>query len=514
MTEDKEIEDFLLSHESFVRPPILGEGDVLGEWRITAFLGRGGSAEVYRASHVKLGAVVAIKVLVRETESARLRFVEEARLLALSLGDILPRFYGYGDRGGRPYIVEEYLEPAELPAKDSEVAAFLLRICEGIGVLHGRGLVHRDLKPQNIMRRARTGEPVLIDLGLVKNADAGSSVGQESVSIVEGRAVAVGTPGFSAPEQFTGGAVTPATDVHALGAIANACFGGKPPFFWRTIIRRATSSILGQRYETAAALADAIRHRQRIAVFALLGLFGLVFVAALSLVSTGVKKTETTDVASSGEVVHKQDVHVDSPGPEKSNANADMVSFMQQMQEAMLGIESKRRRRETVCAVWNDEIDLTEADGCKVIKVWLDDRIVTVRDPVRIEGPAQVYVMGPGTLDVDLFGTTNVSVRIMNKGALLNRTTKDSKDSGIRYTVGNECYLNFVNLDWPKGKGLPNIAAEGELSMIDYRGPTIYRDAQIKRYRFLDKALREDEENRRKARSLKGFGIQDEVKGF
>ena len=100
MTEDKEIEDFLLSHESFVRPPILGEGDVLGEWRITAFLGRGGSAEVYRASHVKLGAVVAIKVLVRETESARLRFVEEARLLALSLGDILPRFYGYGDRGG------------------------------------------------------------------------------------------------------------------------------------------------------------------------------------------------------------------------------------------------------------------------------------------------------------------------------------------------------------------------------------------------------------------------------
>ena len=102
----------------------------------------------------------------------------------------------------------------------------------------------------------------------------------------------------------------------------------------------------------------------------------------------------------------------------------------------------------------------------------------------------------------------------MNKGALLNRTTKASKDSGIRYTVGNECYLNFVNLDWPKGKGLPNIAAEGELSMIDYRGPTIYRGAQIKRYRFLDKALREDEENRRKARSLKGFGIQDEVKGF
>ena len=55
-----------------------------------------------------------------------------------------------------------------------------------------------------------------------------------------------------------------------------------------------------------------------------------------------------------------------------------------QMQEAMLGIESKGRRRETVCAVWNDEIDLTEADGCKVIKVWLDDRIVTVRDLYRI----------------------------------------------------------------------------------------------------------------------------------
>ena len=513
MADNEEIEDFLAAHDPFVRQPLVGAGEVFGEWRITAFLGRGGSAEVYRAVHVRLETVVAIKVLVRETENSRHRFVEEARLLSQSLGDVFPRFYGYSEREGRPYMVEEYLEPYDLPVKDRDVAAFLLRICEGVGILHGKGLIHRDLKPQNIMRRVQTGDPVLIDLGLIKNAEGGSSAGLESVSIVDGRAVAVGTPGFSAPEQFTGGAVTPATDVHALGAIANACFAGRPPFLWRGIIRRATSSIPGQRYETPDALARAIRHRRHIGSLGLLILSALTFVGALVLALSGPGKSVAVEVESPEEGVRKQE-DVGSPMSEKRNANADKVSFMQQIQEAMLGIESKGLRRQTVESAWKDVAEETETNGCRVVKVWLDDRIVTVRDPIFIEGPARAYIMGPGTLDADLTGTSNVAVRIMNRGVLLNRTKCEHSDSDMSYTVGDECYLNFVNLDWPKEKSLRKIAAEGELSMIDYRGPLLYRDAQIKRYRFLDKALREDEENRRKARSLKGFGIQDEVKGF
>lgn len=159
MASDREVEDFLTSHGPFVPPPHFREGEVFGEWRITAFLGRGGSAEVYRAVHEKSGDVVAIKVLVRATRSARARFTEEARLLSLSPGEAFPRFHGFAERDGWPYIVEECLEPFDLPVRDREVASFLLRLCAYVGGLHARGLVHRDLKPQNIMRRTGGCDP-------------------------------------------------------------------------------------------------------------------------------------------------------------------------------------------------------------------------------------------------------------------------------------------------------------------------------------------------------------------
>lgn len=65
--------------------------------------------------------------------------------------------------------------------------------------------------------------------------------------------------------------------------------------------------------------------------------------------------------------------------------------------------------------------------------------------------------------------------------------------TGIRYVVDNGCYLNFVNQDWPKGRSLPHVTVGGEMSMLDYGGPTTYRDAQIKHYRSLEKALQKGE---------------------
>ena len=258
---DGEIEGFIRSHGPFESPPLLTNGESVGEWTIRAFLGRGGSAEVYRAENKTTGIVAALKVLCRSDDRTRERFRREAQLVAEIGSSTFPKFYGAGGADGRFYIAEELLEPMPLPKTDAAVARFVLAVAAGVEELHRRGFVHRDIKPRNVMMRPATGESVLIDMGLAKEGEDASQICNDTVSVVDGRAVGVGTPGFSAPEQFAGGKISPATDIHALGMLANVCFGGKPPSAWAKIIRRSTSSIPEQRYATVSEFARAVRHR-------------------------------------------------------------------------------------------------------------------------------------------------------------------------------------------------------------------------------------------------------------
>ena len=236
-------------------------GTEFGDWRLTAFIAKGGMAEVYCAEHKTLGTAAAVKVLSEPlTDSRRARFRREARILAELKERSFPAFYAYGEAAGRPYLAEELLEPGELPSGDGARAKYLLALCGGLKSLHARGVVHRDLKPANILFRGN-GEPVIVDLGLAKSVSA--PVVPDGVSIVDGRAVGVGTPEYAAPEQFTGGDITPAADVHALGVLAEKLLesGGGGASCWRRIIRRATSSIAAERYQSVGALAAAIRRR-------------------------------------------------------------------------------------------------------------------------------------------------------------------------------------------------------------------------------------------------------------
>jgi serine/threonine protein kinase len=245
--------------------PLWREGREAGEWTVAGFVGRGGSAEVYCARHRRLGTEAVLKVLWRDGEGPRERFDRETRFLMEGPGRAFPAFYGAGVEEGRPWMAMELLEEYPLPKCDADVAAYLLDVARGVEELHRRGWVHRDLKPRNILRRASDGHAVLIDFGLLKRAGedaaAETAAGRESPSVVDGREVGVGTPGYAAPEQFAGGAATPASDVHALGMLADECFGGKPPRAWERIIRRATGSLPRQRYADAAAMARAIRRR-------------------------------------------------------------------------------------------------------------------------------------------------------------------------------------------------------------------------------------------------------------
>ncbi len=248
------------------------KGEVFGDWEIIAFIGKGGTSEVYRARHILLGTFAAIKILMKE--KAAEHFLDEARILSVVKEECFPHFYTYGEAHGHKYYTIEILEPGELPRTDEKIAEYLCAVARGVGELHKMGFVHRDLKPQNIL--FRKGRPVLIDFGLVERE--GSQ--EEKVA---------GTPLYAAPEQFIGAAITSAVDIHALGVLADQCFGGKVPRFWEKIISRATSSIPKRRYQSAEEFIHAVRLRKATRFAA--GVAGVIIGAAVlgGLIYEGMK---------------------------------------------------------------------------------------------------------------------------------------------------------------------------------------------------------------------------------
>ena len=259
-------------------------GTSVGEWKIVTFVGAGLSAEVYRVRNVRYGHDGALKLLVDGSRGLRERFLAEADALRFLTLTALPRFMGAGTHEGAPYYVMEYLQPLPEPMPRSDVPRFLNRVAKAVQMLHEAGYIHRDLKPGNILRR-RSGEPVLIDLGLIKRRGTGVTdpivrIGR-GISIIDGKPVGVGTLDYAAPEQLLKGEASVQSDIFALGKILRALYEGRPPHCLKAVIRRATRELPGDRYESANDFAAAIRHRNR-PFFALLGVLVLAGGAVLS----------------------------------------------------------------------------------------------------------------------------------------------------------------------------------------------------------------------------------------
>jgi len=194
----------------------------LGKYDILEELGRGGFGIVYKARDLSLDRVVALKVLhpqLTVDPSFLERFRKEARALARVNHPNVVTIHEIGELEGRVYIAMEYLPRGSLadrlkegPMSLDEAIKITTEVGSGLGAGHDEGLVHRDVKPGNILFNKR-GEAVVADFGLAKALQISSSSVQSSIGMV-------GTPYYRAPELWRGSPPpTPATDVYSLGCV-------------------------------------------------------------------------------------------------------------------------------------------------------------------------------------------------------------------------------------------------------------------------------------------------------
>jgi len=217
-------------------PPI-DAGTVLAErYRLDGLLGRGGMGEVWEGRDLRLERAVAIKLILPHRVSdadAVARFLREARAAAALSHPGITTVHDVGQattaQGPMPFLVMERLHGESLAARlergalEPEAAADLgAALLEALAVAHGAGIVHRDIKPDNVFLRAPEGRPTLLDFGVARVIDGGD----QATLTREGQSV--GTPLYMAPEQLTGAPAGPAADLYAVGAMLYEAVTGRP----------------------------------------------------------------------------------------------------------------------------------------------------------------------------------------------------------------------------------------------------------------------------------------------
>jgi len=219
---------------------LISQPRLAGRYELVRPLGHGAMAVVDLANDVELERPVALKRLAENLardDELRTRFIREARLAARLSHPNVVRVFDVGEEDGRPFIAMEYVAGGTLAdlverrgsLPPAETATLGMQACAALAAAHAAGLVHRDVKPQNLL---------LGTDGVLKLGDFGIAAGHEGTRLtLEG--TVLGTAGYLAPEQARGEQVTAAADLYALGAVLYELLAGEPPH------RAATLAELG-----------------------------------------------------------------------------------------------------------------------------------------------------------------------------------------------------------------------------------------------------------------------------
>lgn len=218
-------------------------GSRVGEYEIQGEIGRGGMGVVYRAWQQSLQRTVALKMIpnaafASSQDIARLR-IEALAAARLQHPNIVP-VYDVGEQDGQPWFSMQFVDGVTLsqrlsngPLPPRDAVALLIPVVEAIGAAHRAGVLHRDVKPANILI-ARDGTPFVTDFGLAKrvsHAGNAASVSGDLHSLTQSGAI-LGTPAWMSPEQASGqtDSIDVAADIYSLGAVLFAMLTGRPPF--------------------------------------------------------------------------------------------------------------------------------------------------------------------------------------------------------------------------------------------------------------------------------------------
>jgi serine/threonine-protein kinase len=261
--------------------------ELIGEYRVTGFLGEGGMGEVYLGLHEKLGRPAAIKILgaAASDPTFKTRFFNEARVQAGLHHPNIAALYDFREEAGQLFIFMEFVDGESLEdlikrrafTVDETLEVFGA-ICEAIAYIHRNGVVHRDIKSQNV-KVSSAGVVKLLDFGIAKDS---ASHGLTQTGGV------IGTPTYLSPEQLSGQPATARADIWALGVLLYEMLTGRPPFQGDTLgglvlqisnaefaapetinpavsrevaglVRKCLKKDPGSRYQTADELAEAVR---------------------------------------------------------------------------------------------------------------------------------------------------------------------------------------------------------------------------------------------------------------
>ena len=226
---------------------LLKPGTRIGSYEVESLLGHGGMGIVYRASDLRLHRPVAIKLLANDTAGgeARSRFRREARMASSLNHPHILTVFDAGEFEGREYLVTEFIDQGTMRSWVKaerrtwrQVVELLVGVADGLAAAHAAGILHRDIKPDNILV-AKNGYAKLADFGLAKLLDGAQSDPANSLhshQTIPG--VITGTILYMSPEQASGKPVDARSDVFSFGIVLYEMLAGRPPFAGATFVEQ------------------------------------------------------------------------------------------------------------------------------------------------------------------------------------------------------------------------------------------------------------------------------------